>query len=59
MNYFIEFLDTIKNAIFLSDSDSDEDRAKKVLWYTFFGSIIMICIISYYFCCIFIFRKRS
>ncbi len=47
MNYFIEFLDTIKNTVFLSDSDSDEDRAKKILWYTFFGSIIMICIISY------------
>lgn len=47
MNYFIDFFEGVKNFLFLSSSDSDEDRAKKILWYTFFGSILMISLVSY------------
>lgn len=47
MNYFIDFLENIKNAVFISSSDSDEERAKKIIWYAFFGSLFMIFVISY------------
>lgn len=47
MEHFKEIIGTIFSKIIISPADSDEDRAKKIILYTFIGAIIGIIIISW------------
>jgi beta-lactam-binding protein with PASTA domain len=47
MEHFKEILQNILSAVVISPSDSDSDRALKIIWYAFFGSIIVLVIISW------------
>ncbi|MCG8570351.1 MAG: PASTA domain-containing protein [Spirochaetes bacterium] len=48
MSFFLEFLTNIKERIFISSKDTEVIKAKKIIWYAFFGAIIMIFIVSYF-----------
>ena len=47
MSYFMDFIEKIRDFIFLASSDSEEQRASKILWYSLFGGILLIIIVSY------------
>ncbi len=47
MEKFKEILEKIISTILITPDDSDTERAKKIIWYAFFGSIILIFIVSW------------
>ena len=46
MEHFKEIVQNIISKIMISSRDSDTDRAQKIIWYAFFGSIILLFIVS-------------
>lgn len=47
MSHFLDFLSNIKSAILISSSDSEVDKAKKIIWYAFFGALIMLIVVPW------------
>jgi eukaryotic-like serine/threonine-protein kinase len=47
MKYYKEVFNNVVNAVVIKPEDSDVDRAKKIIWYVFFGSIVMLCVVSW------------
>lgn len=47
MNSFRDIFSNIFSAIFITSNDTDEDKARKIIRYAFFGSIIMIAAVSW------------
>lgn len=47
MEKFKEVLEKIISTILITPDDSETDKAKKIIWYAFFGSIILIFIVSW------------
>ncbi len=59
MNYLMDFIEYIKEKIIISHGDSDEDRAKKIIWYAFFGSFVLIFVVSWIIFVLFTFTSTS
>lgn len=47
MEHFKEIFQKIISTIMINPSDSEIDKAKKIIWYSFFGSIIILLVISW------------
>jgi len=45
--HFKSAFNTVVNAIIIKPDDSDIDRAKKIIWYVFFGAILGLIVVSW------------